>query len=163
MINNHGGYEMEPLKENVISTLNVVKDNVEKKGKEIQVLTVPLVSKQQKKKSKLQILFETFQLLFPRKEFSFENGLVDSIVLTVGENKLVIREENVENSDLGKVKKNCYVRIKGFDLYCFPVKGEKYSNTSYKYMEFKVMWDCVRRKLKSKRFWKEDFGFKPLW
>ena len=50
MINNHGGYEMEPLKENVISTLNVVKDNVEKKGKEIQVLTVPLVSKQQKKK-----------------------------------------------------------------------------------------------------------------
>lgn len=163
MITNHGGYEMEPLKENVISSLNMVKVNVEEVGKETQVLTVPLGLKQQKRKSKLQILYETLKQLFPREDFSFENGSVESIILTVGENKMVIREENENNSDLGIVNRYCHTSIKGFDLFCFPVYGEKYSHTFGMYMKFKVLWDSVRRMMKSRRFWKEEYGFKPLW
>ena len=64
---------------------------------------------------------------------------------------------------LGKVKKSCYERIKGYDLFCFPEKKKKGSEISEEGKSFKRIWNSVRSKMRSRGFWKDDFGVKPLW
>ena len=152
MVLSNGGYEMEPLKENVISTLNVVKDNVQSTGESGK-----------KSSWKIPTLYETFTLLYPEDGTRIWENQGDTITFTLGENRMVIREGKEDNSDLGKVKKSCYERIKGYDLFCFPEKKKKGSEISEEGKSFKRIWNSVRSKMRSRGFWKDDFGVKPLW
>ncbi len=156
---------MEPLKEQTISTLNVVKENYVEKVDDTKELssTVKMsvlgqMDLQQEKmtKRRLDTLYESLNHWCSKKDFWFLMDDENNIFLSLGENQMVIRTDKWE-----KPKFECSQKyqesINGFELYCHPVDGPKGSDTEKVCKKFMKIWSGVKSTMREKKFWKEVF------
>ena len=154
MFNVTMGYEMEPLKENVISNFNVKENNTQELSLEKSVL-------EKKDKRRLFTLYETLNHKYFKKEFWFQMSKEDCITLSWGENKMEIWSEEWETPSFDLINKKCHISVNGFELYCHPVDGSYNSDTEKDYKKFIKIWRSVISTMKNKNFWKKEF--KMFW